>query len=61
MVLVSEKLEPKACKTFEAELYLLFHANSISKGFQATIHVGNVCQTAFIVEMNKVYNYIKKN
>jgi GTPase len=54
MVLVSEKLEPKACKEFEAQIYLLFHANQISKGFQATIHIGNVCQTAQIVHMSKV-------
>lgn len=54
MVLVSGKVEPKACKEFEAEIYLLFHANKISTGFQATIHVGNVCQTAKIIKMNKV-------
>lgn len=54
MVLVSEKLNPKSCKEFEAQIYLLFHANQISKGFQATIHIGNVCQTAQIVYMDKV-------
>lgn len=53
MVLVSEKLNPKACKEFEAHIYLLFHANQISKGFQATIHIGNVCQTAQIIYMDK--------
>lgn len=53
MVLVSEKLSPQACKEFEADIYLLFHANSISKGFQATIHVANVCQTATITYMNR--------
>ena len=53
MVLVSEKSNPKACIEFEAEVYLLFHAKSISKGFQATIHVGNVCQTASITSMDK--------
>lgn len=53
MVLVGEKLNPKACKEFEAQIYLLFHANQISKGFQATIHIGNVCQTAQIVKMDK--------
>jgi hypothetical protein len=51
MVLVSADLKPKACKQFDAEIYLLYHANYISKGFQATIHVGNVCQTAQICEM----------
>ena len=54
MVLVGEKLNPKACKEFEAQIYLLFHANQISKGFQATSHIGNVCQTAQIVKMDKV-------
>ena len=58
MVLVSAKLEPKACKEFEAQIYLLFHANQISKGFQATIHIGNVCQTAQIVHMSKVIRKI---
>ena len=54
MVLVDPKLEPKACREFQAKIYLLFHANQISRGFQATIHVGNVCQTAHIVHMDKV-------
>ena len=61
MVLVSESLNPKACKEFEAEIYLLFHANQISKGFQATIHVGNVCQTAVISYMDKVKKQLKIN
>ena len=54
MVLVSEKLNPKACFEFEADIYLLYHVNSITKGFQATIHVGNVCQTAQITFMSTV-------
>ena len=54
MVLVSEKLNPKACWEFEADIYLLFHAKYINIGFQATIHVDNVCQTAQITKMNRV-------
>lgn len=54
MVLVSEKLNPNACLEFEADISLLFHANQISKGFQVTVHVGNVCQTAIISSMDKV-------
>lgn len=53
MVLVSEKLDPKACKEFEAKIDLLYHVNQISKGFQATVHIGNVCQTASITYMDK--------
>jgi len=54
MVLVSEKLKPKACRQFEAEIYLLYHSNGISKGLQATLHIQNVCQTANIYSMDKV-------
>lgn len=53
MALVSEKVNPKACMMFEAEIYLLFHANQISKGLQATLHISNVCQTANIIKMDK--------
>ena len=53
MVLVSAKENPKACFEFEADVYLLFHANQISQGFQVTVHTGNVCQTAVIATMNK--------
>jgi GTPase len=52
MVLLSEKLAPKACWQFEADIYLLFHAKHISEGFQATMHVDNVCQTAQISFMS---------
>jgi translation elongation factor EF-1alpha len=54
MVLVSEKLNPQACRQFEAEIYLLYHSNGISKGLQATLHIQNVCQTAQINSMDKV-------
>lgn len=54
MVLIHPKLEPKACREFEATIYLLFHANQIHKGFQATLHIGNVCQTASISYMDRV-------
>jgi GTPase len=54
MVLVNEKLKPKACKEFEAKIDLLYHVNKISQGFQATLHIGNVCQTACISKMDKV-------
>ena len=53
MVIVSDKLNPKACKEFEARINLLYHVNKISQGFQATLHIGNVCQTACISRMDK--------
>lgn len=54
MVLIHPKVEPQACREFEATIYLLFHANQIHKGFQATVHIGNVCQTAHISYMDRV-------
>ncbi|XP_033101158.1 GTP-binding protein 2-like [Anneissia japonica] len=53
LVLLKAELEPFACKDFEAEILLLYHTTTISCGFQATIHVSNVCQTATIVHMDK--------
>ena len=47
--MVGEKLDPKACIEFEAEIYLLYHANKISKGFQVTLNVVNVCQIVIII------------
>ncbi len=54
MVLVSADIHPTACMEFEADVYLLYHKPYLCKGFQTVIHVGNVCQTAKIVKMNKV-------
>lgn len=53
MVLVHPKLNPVACIEFEAEIFVLFHASQLSVGFQATVHIDNVCQTAVIVRMDK--------
>ena len=54
MMLVSPSVSPVSCVEFEAEVYLLFHTTYICKGFQTVVHVGNVCQTAKIISMNKV-------
>ena len=53
-MLVSEKLHPTSCIEFEAEVCVLFHTTMICKGFQATLHIGNVCQTAVLIDMDKV-------
>ena len=58
MVLVSSDLNPKACLEFEATIFVLFHVTSISKGFQATVHIGNVCQTVVISHMDTVGSLI---
>lgn len=37
------------CFYFQARINVLFHATSICPGFQATVHLGNVRQTAVVV------------
>ena len=39
---------------FEADLFLLFHNTKIGPKFQATLHIGNIVQTAIIKDMDKV-------
>ncbi|XP_072533703.1 GTP-binding protein 2 isoform X2 [Salminus brasiliensis] len=48
MVMVSPEMNPTICWLFEAEIILLFHAKTFHKGFQVTVHVGNVRQTATV-------------
>eukprot|EP00095_Tigriopus_kingsejongensis_P000675 maker-scaffold340_size202118-snap-gene-1.21 protein:Tk00675 transcript:maker-scaffold340_size202118-snap-gene-1.21-mRNA-1 annotation:"gtp-binding protein 2" len=40
--------ETHACQYFQAKISVLFHPTLISKGFQTTVHIGNVRQTAVI-------------
>lgn len=48
MVMVSPEMNPTICWMFEAEIVLLFHAKTFHKGFQVTVHIGNVRQTATV-------------
>uniref|UniRef100_A0A8C2DBY1 GTP binding protein 2 n=1 Tax=Cyprinus carpio TaxID=7962 RepID=A0A8C2DBY1_CYPCA len=48
MVMVSPEMNPTICWRFEAEIVLLFHAKTFHKGFQVTVHVGNIRQTATV-------------
>ncbi|KAL7890401.1 hypothetical protein AOLI_G00026590 [Acnodon oligacanthus] len=48
MVMVSPEMNPTICWLFDAEIVLLFHAKTFHKGFQVTVHVGNVRQTATV-------------
>ncbi|XP_060571466.1 GTP-binding protein 1-like [Ruditapes philippinarum] len=51
MVMVSPKLDPKACWEFEGEILVLHHPTTISVKYQAMVHVGSVRQTATIISM----------
>ncbi|XP_061784904.1 GTP-binding protein 2 isoform X2 [Nerophis lumbriciformis] len=48
MVMVSPEMDPTICWIFEAEIVLLFHSKTFHKGFQVTVHTGNVRQTATV-------------
>lgn len=48
MVMVSPEMDPTICWMFEAEIVLLFHSKTFHKGFQVTVHIGNVRQTATV-------------
>lgn len=52
MVMVSPEMNPTICSVFEAEIVLLFHATTFRKGFQVTVHVGNVRQTAIVEKIH---------
>lgn len=50
--MVSPEMNPTICSVFEAEIVLLFHATTFRKGFQVTVHVGNVRQTAIVEKIH---------
>ncbi|XP_076463579.1 GTP-binding protein 2-like [Babylonia areolata] len=59
MVLLSPSAERVCTQVFEADVYVLFHCNKITRNFQTTVHIGTVCQTAVISKINR--NHIKTN
>jgi GTPase len=56
MVLVSSASNPQACFEFDADIYLsMHHTNTpIRKGFETTVQIENIRQTALITEMDNV-------
>ncbi|XP_065061561.1 GTP-binding protein 2-like [Rhopilema esculentum] len=53
LVVLEAVTTPYCCLEFEADVFLLFHTTSISKRFQATVHIGNVIQTAIVVDLSR--------
>lgn len=54
MVVLSEDIRnPPICRTFEAKLHILYHEGSVRNGFQATVHVKGVMQTATVISMGE--------
>ena len=56
MVLISSTSDPKACFEFVAEIFLSMHHTTtpIRKGFETTVLIENICQTALITEIDTV-------
>ena len=57
MVLIGECTpQPAPCIEFEANIYVLSSSNNsaMSRGYQAVIHIGNVCQPARLLHIDKV-------
>ncbi|VDO24056.1 unnamed protein product [Haemonchus placei] len=53
MVLISASAEPSCCRRFTASLFLLSHSTRhLCIGFQATVYIGSVRQTAAIVDID---------
>ncbi|CAF3051617.1 unnamed protein product, partial [Rotaria sp. Silwood2] len=54
MVLVSPAVNPEACYEFVAEISLTMHHTNtpIHKGFETTVQIENIRQTAVIIDMN---------
>ncbi|PSN51832.1 GTP-binding protein 2 [Blattella germanica] len=48
MVLLSPETNPCGSLFFQAAVIVLFHATAIYPGFQTTVHIGNIRQTAVI-------------
>ncbi|XP_078491604.1 GTP-binding protein 2 [Ciona intestinalis] len=62
MVLVSPELKPSCCIEFEATVFLLYHPTSaLCPGFQTTVHVGSVRQTAVVEKIHNDTESLNQN
>ncbi|CAG2182214.1 unnamed protein product, partial [Oppiella nova] len=44
-----QKQSHQVCQYFQARIHVLFHATMICPGFQTTVYIGNVRQTAIVI------------
>lgn len=61
MVLVDTRSKAMATMWFKASVNLLYHPTEIQKGFRATVHVGNIRQTAVIESIQPLSKMSMKN
>jgi len=48
MVLISRNSKSSGCWYFQANISVLFHETAIYQGFETTVHIGSIRQTAII-------------
>lgn len=49
MMIAAQDTQLTPCLYFRANICVLFHSTAIGRGFQTTVHIGNVRQTAKVV------------
>ncbi|KAF9406588.1 hypothetical protein HW555_013092 [Spodoptera exigua] len=58
-VLLEDPNDPRGCIYFQASVHVLRHSTVIYPGFQCTVHVGNVRQTAIIEGIMSLHNVLR--
>lgn len=49
VLLMPQSMAPRGCLYLQAKVTVLYHATRIDKGFNATLHIGSIRQTAIVV------------
>ncbi|KAJ8704823.1 hypothetical protein PYW08_012143 [Mythimna loreyi] len=58
-VMLEDPDDPRGCVYFQASVQVLRHSTVIYPGFQCTVHVGNVRQTAIIEGIMSLHNVLR--
>ncbi|XP_026747844.1 GTP-binding protein 2-like [Trichoplusia ni] len=58
-VLLEDPNDPRGCLYFQASVQVLRHSTAIYPGFQCTVHVGNVRQTAIIEGIMSLHSVLR--
>jgi elongation factor 1-alpha len=55
MILCDEAIEPKAVKSFEAEIFVLHHPTRIASGYEPVLHCNTIAESAKFKLLDKDY------
>ena len=53
MVLLDADIQPKAARTFKADMVVLYHPTTIMEGYEAAFHINTLRQTGRFVKLSK--------